>query len=110
VELDGGNRFGDWHHGRVSENGDAIVFYWRPGCGFCRRLAGQLERAGIAVHERNIWEDPEAAAVVRSVANGNETVPTLTIGTVSVVNPSVADVIAIARREAPSLVAHVPVD
>jgi mycoredoxin len=30
--------------------------------------------------EINIWEDPQAAARVRSVANGNETVPTVFVG------------------------------
>ena len=39
----------------------------------------------------------EAAAVVRSVANGNETVPTVTVGDVSMVNPSARHVRAIAR-------------
>ena len=29
--------------------------------------------------EVNIWKDPAAAAFVRSVADGNETVPTVTV-------------------------------
>jgi mycoredoxin len=46
----------------------------------------------MVYEEVNIWESPDAAAFVRSVANGNETVPTVTVGTKSVVNPTVADV------------------
>ena len=42
----------------------------------------------MAYREVNIWDDPDAAAFVRSVANGNETVPTVTIGTNAMVNPA----------------------
>jgi len=76
----------------------AIIFYWRPGCGFCRRLYDGLEAAGLSVDMRNIWEDPDAAAFVRSVARGNETVPTLAIGDTAMVNPSVGEVLALIRR------------
>ena len=48
------------------------VVYWRPGCGFCSMLRSGLQRAGIEYREVNIWDDPEAAAFVRSVARGNE--------------------------------------
>jgi mycoredoxin len=72
----------------------AVTVYWRPGCPFCSSLFRQLERADIA-HERvNIWEHPDAAAVVRSIANGNETVPTVVVGTIGMVNPSAAQVSA----------------
>lgn len=56
-------------------------------------LFRQLDKHGI-VHERiNIWDDPDAAATVRSIANGNETVPTVVVGgTKGMVNPSVTDV------------------
>lgn len=46
-------------------------------CGYCRRLKLQLDEAGIAYREVNIERDPEAAAFVQSVNNGNQTVPTL---------------------------------
>jgi glutaredoxin len=46
-----------------------------------------------------IWRDPDAAAFVRSVASGNETVPTVVIGGQSVVNPPPRVVVA-ALREA----------
>ena len=59
-----------------------VTVYWRPGCGFCAGLLRGLEKTGLA-HERvNIWEDEAAAAHVRSVANGNETVPTVAVGDV----------------------------
>lgn len=42
-----------------------VTVYWRPGCGFCRRLRRGLDRAGVDRTEINIWRDPAAAAVVR---------------------------------------------
>ncbi len=87
----------------VSETPDAVTFYWRPGCGFCMGLERGLGRAGIPLDKRNIWEDAEAAAVVRSVARGNETVPTVVVGEVALVNPSVAQVFAALESEAAHL-------
>ena len=58
-------------------------------------LRSGLQRSGIAYREVNIWEDPDAAAFVRSVARGNETVPTVTVGSVSLVNPSAREVAAL---------------
>lgn len=75
-----------------------IVVYWRPGCSFCGRLLDGLQRAGVEPTMRNIWEDPEAAAFVRSVARGNETVPTVAVGDVALVNPSVQQVLAAASE------------
>jgi glutaredoxin len=65
-----------------------ITVFWRPGCPYCWRLRTRLKRAGVNVNEVNIWENADAAAFVRSVAGGNETVPTVRIGTDSFVNPS----------------------
>ena len=48
--------------------------------------------------KHNIWEDPADAAVVRSLANGNETVPTIVIDDIGMVNPSADEVIACSRR------------
>ncbi len=81
--------------GLVTPSTESIVtVYWRPGCPFCVRLRHGLARAGITTTDVNIWDDPSAAAFVRSVANGNETVPTVTVGTTSFVNPSVRQVMA----------------
>lgn len=65
-----------------------VTVYWRPGCGFCARLLSEIENAGLNHRRVNIWDDPKAAEFVRSVARGNETVPTVTIGSQAFVNPS----------------------
>lgn len=83
---------------------EAVEFYWRHGCGFCMSLHRKLERHGIPMDKRNIWEDPAAAAFVRSVADGNETVPTLRVGSRSLVNPSLDELVEALRAEAPHLV------
>ncbi len=83
---------------------NAVQFYWRPGCGFCARLDRALEHAGIPRAKHNIWEDPADAAVVRSLANGNETVPTIVIDDIGMVNPSADEVIAVLSSKAPHLV------
>lgn len=83
---------------------DAIEFYWRPGCGFCMALDRKLARAGIPMNKHNIWENPDDAATVRSIANGNETVPTVVVGAHGMVNPSLGQVIAALSVEAPHLV------
>jgi glutaredoxin len=72
-----------------------VTFFWRPGCGFCSRLRRDLVGAGVELDERNIWEDPEAAAFVRSVARGNETVPTVVVRGTALVNPPAREVVAL---------------
>lgn len=65
-----------------------VVIYWRPGCMYCealRRGLGKLQKSATWI---NIWADPEAAAYVRSVNEGNETVPTVVIDGVPHTNPS----------------------
>jgi mycoredoxin len=81
----------------------AVEFYWRPGCGFCMMLRAHLERAGLPLHEVNIWEDDAAAERVRSVADGNETVPTVFVGPVAMVNPDIDEVLTAVREHAPGL-------
>jgi glutaredoxin-like protein len=85
---------------------DSVIFYWRPGCGFCASLRRRLRRAGLAMQEVNIWNDRAAAAFVRSVARGNETVPTVVVGRHAFVNPAARDVLDAVRRD----VAHLLVD
>ena len=77
-----------------------IVMYARPGCPFCTMLRADLAAAGLSYRERNIWQDPTAAAAVRAVANGNETVPTINIGDVWMVNPSVEEIQQVLRAAA----------
>lgn len=69
-----------------------VTVYWRPGCPYCVRLRWGLDRRGIASEELNIWSDPSAAAFVRSVNGGNETVPTVVIGMTSLSNPTPREV------------------
>ena len=85
----------------ADETAATIDFYWRPGCGFCLRLDRDLTDLGVEVRKHNIWEDPEAAAVVRSHAGGNETVPTVVIAGTAMVNPSADDVVAVLSVHAP---------
>lgn len=71
----------------------SFTMYSTPWCGYCHRLKGQLRREGIEFDEVDIEQQPDAARVVESANNGNQTVPTLvfTDGT-SLTNPSVAQV------------------
>jgi mycoredoxin len=82
---------------------DAVHFYWRPGCGFCAMLRRSLDKAGIETVDHNIWDDPDAAAIVRRHANGNETVPTIVVGDDALVNPSARQVGELLTRQAPHL-------
>jgi mycoredoxin len=89
------------NHAEVSEpttSPHEITVYWRPGCGFCGSLFRQLEAHGIVHNRINIWHDDEGAATVRSIARGNETVPTVVVGDVALVNPSVHDIVAAVRQ------------
>jgi mycoredoxin len=72
---------------------ERITMYSTPWCGYCRRLKGQLDRAGIEYAEVDIEQHPEAADYVMSVNNGNQTVPTVTFPDGSAMtNPSLAQV------------------
>lgn len=82
---------------------DGITFYWRPGCGFCARLEHRLTQAGIPLDRHNIWDDDTARAAVRGIARGNETVPTVVVGPVGMVNPSPDEVIDAMRAHTPDL-------
>jgi len=84
--------------------GSEVLLYWRPGCPFCSRLKRRLAQLGVRATEVNIWADRDAAAVVRAIAGGNETVPTVVIGDTAMVNPTGPQVLDAARRLAPSAV------
>ncbi|HEU5038146.1 MAG TPA: glutaredoxin [Nocardioides sp.] len=66
------------------------LIYWRSGCTFCVRMRLFLGLAGRRAVWVNIHRDPEAAARVRSVNEGNETVPTVFVGGEAHTNPSPA--------------------
>lgn len=78
-----------------------VEVLWRPGCPFCVRLRRGLRRAGIRTTERDIWADPAAAERVRGITGGDETVPTVVVGSRELVNPRVAEVRAALRAEYP---------
>ncbi|WP_253950224.1 glutaredoxin domain-containing protein [Nocardia terpenica] len=60
-----------------------------------------MRRTELRLHEIDIWEDPGTAARVRSVAHGNETVPTVFVNGEGMVNPSVREVLAAASGGQP---------
>jgi glutaredoxin len=64
-----------------------VVVYWRRGCPFTRRLRLAVGRRGARAVWVDIWADPDAAAYVRSVNHGNETVPTVVIAGEPHTNP-----------------------
>lgn len=72
--------------------------YTRPGCPFSAKLRAKLNLARIPYTKIDIWEDQDAAAVVRSVNDGNELVPTVQVGEVFLSNPSVREIKAALSR------------
>ena len=70
-----------------------FTMYSTPWCGYCHRLKAQLEREGIPFDVVDIEQQPDAAAIVERVNNGNQTVPTLVYADGSAqTNPSIAQV------------------
>jgi uncharacterized protein (DUF427 family)/glutaredoxin len=86
---------------QASTSTSRIEVLWRPGCPYCSRLRSGLRRAGIETVEHNIWSDPDAAARVRAVTGGDETVPTVVVGDRALVNPSVSEVVSAVRGQFP---------
>ncbi|NSL84003.1 mycoredoxin [Streptomyces coelicolor] len=77
--------------------------YWRPGCPYCAMLRRQLRRTGLSYEPVDIWKDQSGAAYVRSVNNGNETVPTVAVAGHPLTNPSARQVLEAVQRHAPHL-------
>jgi mycoredoxin len=79
----------------MDQAGDStdVVVYTRARCVHSMRLRFGLKRRKVRYREVDIWKDLEAAASVRAVANGNETVPTVVVGDRWLVNPSAQDVV-----------------
>ena len=94
-----------------TEDGSApIVVYWRPGCPWCSRLLRWIDRSGLEVARRNIWDDPSAAAEVRAITGGDETVPTVSVAGVDLVNPSPKVLATTVREQLPELLPPDDVD
>lgn len=83
-----------------------VVLYWRPGCPFCMKLRLSLLGSKLRFRRVNIWKDPAAAAHVRSVADGNETVPTVDVAGHPLVNPSRGLLLRTVREHAPHALAR----
>lgn len=94
----------------MTGNDTGATVYWRPGCPYCSRLLSDLDRIGLPVRKVNIWEDPAAAARVRAVAGGNETVPTVVVGDTAMVNPRAGAVLDAVRKHAPAVLADLDVE
>jgi len=72
---------------------NTLTMYTTPWCGYCRRLKGQLDRAGISYTEVDIEQHPDAAELVAKINGGNKTVPTVVFPDGSALtNPSLAQV------------------
>ena len=80
---------------------DEVVIYWRPDCVFCLDLLLRLGFTRLRYRKVDIRKDPDARAFVRSVANGNETVPTVVVAGRALVNPSKRQLISTVRAHAP---------
>ncbi|MGH8776385.1 MAG: mycoredoxin [Jiangellaceae bacterium] len=71
----------------------SFTMYGTAWCGYCHRLRRVLVRDGIEFTEVDIDADPAAAALVRSLNGGNQTVPTLVFSDGSALtNPSADEV------------------
>jgi mycoredoxin len=79
----------------------AVRVYWRPGCPYCAMLRLGLRGARVQAEWINIWDDQAAAARVRAITGGDETVPTVVVGTRAMVNPSPRQVVAAMRTGSP---------
>ena len=79
---------GEHASGPVPGDAPGLEVFWRPGCPFCLRLRATLAARGVRAEWRNIWEDPEALAIVRAANHGDETVPTVRLGGTTLTNPS----------------------
>lgn len=63
-----------------------------------------LKKLKLPLNKLNIWDSPTAAAAVRAIADGNETVPTVVIGDAKMVNPSANEVLQVLSNQAPELI------
>jgi mycoredoxin len=70
-----------------------ITMYSTVWCGYCKRLKTAMKSAGITYTEVDIEHDDAAAAFVRSVNGGNQTVPTVKFADGSALtNPSLKQI------------------
>jgi mycoredoxin len=94
--LDRGGRLENSSRNRKQRSGElmsSFTMYSTEWCGYCKRLKGTLNRAGITFDEVDIETDPQAEMLVKSLNRGNATVPTLVFSDgSSMTNPSPSQV------------------
>ena len=73
----------------------SVTVNWRPDCLHWIMLGDQLDQASVSYESVNIWENLGASAIVRSIADGNETVLTVTVGDAGLVRASANHVISL---------------
>lgn len=76
---------------------DPVIVYWRPMCGYCEILKGELARRGVTFTDVDIWRDRAKADIVRAATGGDEIVPTVQVGDRFFVNPTADEVVAAAQ-------------
>jgi mycoredoxin len=70
-----------------------LTMYSTTWCGYCHRLQGQLDRAGIEYEVVDIEQRLDAAEFVMSVNGGFQTVPTVRFPDGSTLtNPTIVEV------------------
>lgn len=80
-----------------------LTLYWRPGSPQCARLRGHLRRVGLATVAVDIAQDEAAAARLRALTQGRETVPTLVVDRVVLINPRPHRAVALVAEVRPDL-------
>jgi glutaredoxin len=85
----------------VDQDQGEVVIYWRPDCVFCLDLLLRLKFTRLRCRKVDIRKDPGAMAFVRSVADGNGTVPTVVVAGQALVNPSKRQLIEVVHANAP---------
>lgn len=75
-----------------------VTIYWRPGCGYCEQLKGELARRDVDFTTVDIWEHRDQAEIVRRANGGDEVVPTVQVGESFLVNPAPEDIVDALQR------------
>lgn len=78
----------------LAEQRSVPLIYWRRGCIFCFRLRIALLLSGRKAVWTSVDRDAAASARVRAVNDGDETVPTVFLGSAARTNPDPSWVIA----------------
>jgi mycoredoxin len=72
-----------------------LTLYTSADCGFCARLTGRLDKAGVEYEQVDVDGDPDVARWVEEVNGGPRTVPVVVYPDGNVVtNPEPREVLA----------------